>query len=327
MVDPVLKKQLPGCQLAWFLFTPTGLSEIQDLGELVSISAHQAPGESEQSNLENPILVPGPFLIASGEATGGQVLASAGDHPLVIEKQTGNGTVYFVTLDLAGAPFDAWSGTTPFWENLLSPGANYPDWIPSDVSNRQQLAGQMPYTLTNLPMLDLPSTRLLAFWLVFYILLIGPANYFILRWKKSLHLAWITIPAITLIFSIGAYGLGFALHGTDVFVNKISIIELIPDGKANTTSFIGVFSPAQRGYEIEVSGNGLISAMSPFYNPWDSGMPSGGTSSRELKLVQGEPGIVQGVSIEQWSMHSFMVEGTEFEIGDLDYSLQFATRL
>ena len=320
------QKLIAGLPASLVPFTPEGLSEIQDLGELVSLSAHQESGEGEQSRVENPILVPGPYLIASGEATGGQVLARAGDQPLVIEKQNGNGTVYFVALDLTGAPFDAWSGTTHFWENLLSPGANYPDWIPSDVSNRQQLAGQMPYTLTNLPMLDLPSTRLLAFWLVFYILLIGPINYFILRWKKSLHLAWITIPAITLLFSIGAYGLGFALHGTDVFVNKISIIELIPEGKANTTSFIGVFSPAQRGYEIEISGNGLISAMSPFYNPWDSGMPSGGTSSRELKLVQGEPGIVQGVSIEQWSMHSFMVEGTESGIGDLDYSLQFRDR-
>ncbi|OGO34652.1 MAG: hypothetical protein A2Z16_09465 [Chloroflexi bacterium RBG_16_54_18] len=317
------QKTISGLPSSLVPFSPEGLSEIQELGELVSFSAHRVTGETEQSRVENPILVPGPFLISSGEVTGGQVLARSGDHPLVIEKQSGNGTVFFVALDLTVSPFDAWNGTTNFWENLLSPGANYPDWIPPDVSSRQQLAGQMPYTLTNLPMLDLPSTRLLVFWLVLYILLIGPVNYFILRWKKSLHLAWITIPAITLLFSIGAYGLGYALHGTDVFVNKISIIELIPGDQANTTSFIGVFSPAQRGYEIEVSGNGLISAMSPFYNPWDTGMPVGAAPGRELKLVQGEPGIVQGVSIEQWSMHSFMVEGTDSEIGSLEYSLQY----
>lgn len=317
------QKTLAGLPLSLVPFTFEALEELQELTALVGFSAHSATGEEQTPPVEEPIRVPGPFLAAVGEPVDSRILSQQGSVPLVFEKKVGNGTVTFAALDLSSSPFDAWAGTVHFWENLLSPGAAFPDWIPPDVSNRQQMAGQMPYTLTNLPMLDLPSIRLLAFWLVLYILIIGPLNYFILRKKQRLHLAWITIPAITLVFSIGAFGLGYALHGTDVFVNKISVVELVPDGQSQVTSYIGVFSPAQRAYELGVSGDGLISAMSPFYNPWDSAVPAGSPSGRELRLVQGDPGLVQGVSIEQWSMHSFMVEGMQADIGNVGTSLRF----
>lgn len=316
------QKSLAGLTGELAPFIASDLEQLDQLNDLVRFSAGQQTEEVQEPAEEKPIRVPGPFLVSTGSNLGSQVLAQEAGLPILLEKKIGNGAVFFSALDLSLSPFDAWNGTTGFWENLLSPGANFPAWLPSDTSSRQQLTGPMPYTLTNLPMLDLPSIRLLAFWLVLYILLIGPVNYLVLRWKKRLHLAWITIPAITLVFSIGAFGLGYALHGTDVFVNKISIIELIPEGKAQATGFIGIFSPAQRGYEVEVFGNGLVSAMGPFYDPWDSSGQAGVTSTRELKLIQGDPAIVKGLSIEQWSMQSFMVEGVSVDVSDIRGSLE-----
>jgi hypothetical protein len=43
-------------------------------------------------------------------------------------------------------------------------------------------------------------------------------NYLLLRWQKRLHEAWITIPLITIVFSIGAFGLGYALRGTNLIL-------------------------------------------------------------------------------------------------------------
>ena len=40
-----------------------------------------------------------------------------------------------------------------------------------------------------------------------YILLVGPVNYFVLRWRDRLAWAWITIPTLTLAFSALAYGI------------------------------------------------------------------------------------------------------------------------
>ena len=280
---------------------------------------------------ETPITVPGPFLVTdlqtrSGEQldlSGGRQLASQGGRPLLVEWRVGNGYVDFSALDLSGAPFNAWSGTAPFWSALLGSWAAYPDWLPADVSARQQFASNMPYTLSNLPMLDLPSARSLALLLGVYILLVGPINYLVLRRRKKLHLAWITIPAITLIFSIAAFGMGYLLHGTDIFLNKIAVIYLQPSGSARVDTFVGLFSPAQRAYEVQVRGGGLLSPLSPYYDPWTSfETPGGQTTGGVLTLVQGDPGYMRGLSVGQWSLQSFWTEGQPMEFGQLDADIR-----
>jgi hypothetical protein len=318
------QKTTSGLPLSILPINLNGSQELTSLSELESFAAREDLQNITSLTTFEPIRVPGPFVVSSGDVSVGRTLVSQGDLPLIVEADIGGGKVTFVALDLSVSPFDAWNGTTDFWENLLSPDATFPSWAPPDISNRQQLAGQMPYTLSNLPMLDLPSTRGLAFLLGLYILLIGPVNYYVLRRKRILHWAWVTIPAITILFSIGAFGLGYVLHGSDVFLNKIAIVELSPDGTANTNSFIGIFSPAQRGYEVEFSDGGLLSSMSPYYSPWDPAASVGNPATgREIVLIQGNPNSVRGLSIDQWSMNSFMVEGLRFNFGRIPYELSF----
>jgi hypothetical protein len=252
------------------------------------------------------IRVPGPFLVAGGEAAPGVTLAAEGDLPLVHERLVGSGSVDWVALDLATSPFDAWSGTTSFWERLLGPGAAYPPWLAQDMSARQMQAGSMTYALSNLPALDLPSVQGLALLLAVYVLVIGPLNYLVLRWRRRLHLAWVTIPVLTLLFAGGAFGLGYAMRGSDVILNKISVVSVQPDGNASMRSYVGLFSPSQRSYEIQVPGEHLLSPLNPDYNPWG---PGGLATSGEMVFVQGQSGAVRGLAVNQWSMQALMVEG------------------
>jgi hypothetical protein len=270
------------------------------------------------------IRVPGPFILATGSLISGKVVVAQDGIPLLVEQPLGAGNIDLFTLDLSVSPFDAWSGTTLLWQLLLAPGAAFPTWMPVDISARQQLASQMPYSLSNLPMLDIPSARGLALLLGVYILLVGPVNYLFLRWRKRLHWAWITIPAVTIIFSVGSFGLGYLLHGTDIFLNKISIIELQKDGNALVNSYMGLFSPGQQAYKVEIVGDGLISPLAPYYNPWDSA-GSGVNSTQEIVLTQGNPGYVSGLSIDQWSMQSFMVEGMAIDFGIISSDLRLET--
>ncbi|MCC7130607.1 MAG: hypothetical protein B6D39_11025 [Anaerolineae bacterium UTCFX2] len=272
------------------------------------------------SGNEHPIRVPGPFVIAKIQSENARILTPAGDDALIYEWGIGDGYVNFIVLDPAVSPFDAWQGATAFWEKLITPGSAYPDSLPTDVSSHQLFASNMPYALSNLPMLDLPSARGLALMLVFYILLVGPVNYLVLHRMKRLQLAWITIPVITIIFSAASFGVGYLLHGTDIFVNKISLIQVAPTGNAKYDSFIGIFSPAQTAYQVEVRGGGLVSPLSPYYDPWSSQSPP--TSiSRSIKLVQGDPAFVEGLSIDQWSMQSFMSEGSIAKFGTVQADL------
>ena len=269
----------------------------------------------------NPVRVPGPFLSASGEVLEGSILAEENGLPLVIERSVGSGNVDFITLDLAGSPFDAWEGTTVFWSKLLSPGAAYPDWMAPDYPARNMIADRMGYALSSLPALDLPSVKVLSLLLGAYILLVGPLNYIFLRWRKRMDWAWITIPVLTIAFTAGTFGLGYAMRGTDLIMHKLSLIRISQSGVADVTSFLGLFSPAQQSYEIEVTGDGLLSPLRAEYDPWSGGNVSTGGESQ---FLQGNPGIVRGLTVNQWSMQAFMTEGRWQDFGTIDADLTLA---
>lgn len=299
--------------------TAAGLPEsLLPLAPLDLLELDALPGLADFAGAE-AVRVPGPFIMAVGDLAEGRTLAAQDDLPLVRERAVGNGSVDFVAFDLAVSPFDAWTGTTAFWERLLSPGAAYPEWLPPDVSSRQMRSGQMIYALSNLPSLDLPSIRGLGALLAVYVFLIGPVNYFVLRWRKRLHWAWVTIPLITVVFSAGAFGVGYALRGTDLILNKIAVFELQPDGMASVTSYLGLFSPARQSYEIKVVGGGLLSSLSTEYNSWG---PGGPIVAQEMVFLQGDPGRVRGLAVNQWSMQTFMTEGLWTEFGQVVGDLQ-----
>jgi hypothetical protein len=287
---------------------PTSIQEVDILPDL----DHFVPGHE--------LLVPGPFVVATGDHTNAITLVGDDTLALLLEQNFDKGYVNFIALDLAASPFNAWAGTTAFWEALLSPGATYPEWMPWDMSFRQRRSGTMVWALSNLPALDLPSVRSLAVLLGVYILLVGPLNYLILRWKRRLHFAWITIPLITLVFSAGTFGLGYAMRGTDLILNKVAIIEVNPEGTTSLASYMGIFSPAQQSYEIEVLGDALVSPLRPDYDPW--GMSSGLSTGSEAVFIQGNPGFIRGLSVNQWSMQSFMTESNWPDFGSIFSDLE-----
>jgi hypothetical protein len=288
---------------------PNNLIEISDLGEIADFADAET------------VLNPGPFTLATGEASGSRVLVAAGGQPVVLEKKVGSGMVYSIALDLAAAPFNGWPGTTSFWEKLVGPGAIYPDWLPPDMSTRQITANQINYALSSLPALDLPSIQGLAILLGLYIIIIGPVNYAFLRWKKRLHWAWITIPVLTVAFSAGAFGLGYLLRGNDIILNKIAVANPQISGGASLRTYFGLFSPAQQSYQIELNSTGLLSPIRADYDPWSGRAYTGGG---ETVFVQGSPAQVRGLSVDQWSMQAFMTEGIWEGFGEIDPDLHFS---
>lgn len=285
------------------------------------IEVNELPGLEAFLKNEHPIRIPGPFVVARLSPGSGQTLASQNDLILIQEWPLEKGFVNFVALDLTASPFDAWSGSAAFWQKLISPAASFPLNAPPDMSARQQVAGGLVYPLSNLPMLDLPSIQGLAILLGVYILLVGPLNYLLLRRTNRLHLAWVTIPVITLVFSGASFGLGYALRGTDIFINKIAIYRLEPSGRAQVDSYIGLFSPAQRAYEVKLYDAGLVSPLTPYYDPWILPQTSDINLARTVTVVQDNPTVVQGLSVEQWSMQSFISEGMSVEFGPVNASL------
>jgi len=287
------------------------------------ISLDALPGLA-QFVQDKPVRVPGPFLAATGDLNDGQTLAVQENIPLIRERPVGEGYVDFVALDLVSSPFDAWNGTADFWTLLVLQHASYPSEMPPDMSPRQMRAERLIYTLSNLPSLDLPSVKSLAVLLGIYIILVGPVNYIVLRRFKRLQWAWLSIPLVTLLFSGGAFGLGYVLHGTDLILNKVAIVAAQPDGTARVNTYMGLFSPANQSYEIQVDGGGLLSPLTPYYDPFGgSNSPTGS----DLVFVQGDPGSVRGLTVNQWSMQAFMQESVWSNVGSVHGDLHFENQV
>ncbi len=279
-----------------------GAAALAGLGRFASTDAPQSPGS---------------FVLALGTpADDARLLAGDSTRPLLVERRAHNGAVDWCALDLAAAPFEGWSGTLAFWQALAAPGSAFPLDLPQDMSVRQMRSGSMYGALTNIPSLDLPSVRSLSILLVAYVLLVGPVNYLTLRRLKRLHLAWISIPALTVLFAAAAFGIGFSLRGNDLVLNKIAIIEVLPDGPARVNSYIGLFSPRRQAYSIEVKDDGLVSPGEQYY--YDMGAPP----QREMTIQQGNPTLVSGLAVNQWSMQSLMSEDTWADFGALTGDLR-----
>jgi hypothetical protein len=279
---------------------PQGQLDLNDVSALAGFAGNE------------PVRVPGPFVVAVGDVLEGQTLVAQGDVALVRERRVGIGYADLVALDLSASPFDAWAGTAAFWSRLILSSATYPQGMPSDMSVRQMRSGQLSYALSNLPSLALPSVQGLALLLGVYIVLVGPVNYVVLRWRKRLHWAWITIPLITVLFSGGAFGLGYAMRGTDLIVNKIAIVALQPDGAAHVDTYMGLFSPSQQSYEVEIDRDALLSPLNPDSQPFSS---MGTSAVGEAVFIQGQPARVRGLTVNQWSMQTFMSEDTWPDVG------------
>jgi len=302
-----LEKTISGLPATLTPFSLEGITELDTLASLEDFS----DGE--------PILLNGPFIAANISPQ--ENLSTIGDDPsMVLQWAMGNGAISLIPLSLTNSPFNAWSGTPIFWKNLLEPHAYYALWMPRDMSLRQMRANNMYYPLSNLPALDLPSVKSLGILLIVYIAAIGPANYLLLKRVKKLHFAWVTIPVLTVIFTAGAFGLAYGLRGSDIVTNKLSIISLDSDGYAKINSYIGVFSPAQESYEIEVTGDILLSTTtSNYYDAWSSSVtPTIG----ETIFMQENPAKVIGLEIGQWSMQTFNGENDSAFIGQIGSYLQ-----
>lgn len=278
---------------------PVSLSGQQEVTSLTALAEYA--GES--------IPQAGPFLLAESQPVSAAniLLAHETGPPLLVEMEAGTGFVDFIALDLNQAPFNNWTGLIPFAEKILSPGAAWPNQLPTDVEPALIQDSTMASALNNLPALDLPSIRFLGILLAGYIILVGPVNYLILRWQDRMTWAWLTIPALTVAFSGVAYGIGFQLRGSDIIVNQVSLIELSDSGRpADMRTYVGLFSPRRQSYNVAVGGEGLIRPLGEgYYDPWQSNIEVG-----SMRVVQGDPARVRGLTVNKWSMQSFVVEST-----------------
>ncbi len=194
------------------------------------------------------------------EARGGRVIASTLSTPLVIRGAYGFGVVTVVGLDVDGKPFSAWPDRSLFWVRALDLKGSNAGVDAQKAQGRiirqdiHDMATLVRRALDQFQGVTLIPFGWVAGFIVLYILLIGPGDYFFLKKVlKRMELTWITFPTIVVTVSLLAYYAAYVVKGTDLRVNKIDVVDIdLESGRARGTSWVNLFSPQNRDYSVTV---------------------------------------------------------------------------
>lgn len=275
------------------------------------------PGGGSIGAVATTKLLPKPF-------PGIIVLKSSEGMPLAVSGPYGAGRVTVTAFDPSTTAFSAWQGpaASTFWRQTLTGGDTRPASIMAYVAGREEADGaywqygdnsQIITPLLRATSLDAPPVGMIALYLVVYIVVLVPLNYLILKRLDRREWAWVTIPALVVIFSGATYAIGYAAKGGRLYVNRVTIAETSAGSSAaGVYSAFGVFSPHRHDYDVDVADSGALICQpntyrgNYYYDQQDNGDLGSGDPAH---FYQGatDPRI-QGASINMWAIRTFDVQ-------------------
>ena len=220
-------------------------------------------------------------------------LATDDDRALISARSLGAGRLVFIGADVATDDFAGWDGAGRLWSRIIPDTRIAAQFFGAPPVEQQSFA--FIGALGSIAALGVPPAELLLLVIIGYIILIGPLSYIVLRRLDRRELAWITAPALVVVFSAGSYGIGSVTKGGDIILNEIAVVRSAGGGSAATVeSYAGLFSPSRASYDLLVRGDALIAALGSG-NQFDpqTGAPITPTAAVE----QGDPAWLRDLEV------------------------------
>ena len=160
-----------------------------------------------------------------------------------------------------------------------------------------------------------PNLTLIVFYLIIYLILLVPVNYFVLRKLDQRELAWLTTPAIVLLFTFGAYGIGYATKGNRLIFNISGVMETVAgQHEGEMVSSLLLFSPQRTSYRLDLGRDALLVRNFTGDESYDSPSPYGRpyrdesyATQQSLTILQSDDRLaVDRVSVSQWDYRRFI---------------------
>jgi hypothetical protein len=271
----------------------TGVTD-KDLMELLPVKLIGTRSVTALPALESkygmPIQAQQAFIVKEGSAVeNANVTLGERDLPLMVEKPYGSGKVVFLAMDFKRQPLRSWPGTESFWKDLLKGDGLKAD-RPLFVAD-MDVSGQF-YD----PKLATPTFIFMAVFMLLYVLVIWPINYILLKRRKKLDWAWITMPVIILFFSVSIYAGARWWRGGETKTLDRSVVQVFQDARlAKCESYWGIL-PVRKGvHAFKFKNSDTFSKR--FYNGSDG-----------FALVQTGNSSSLDIDMNMWSFRAFDVE-------------------
>lgn len=254
----VLKKWINNGGILLVGTGPNYNKTLSGLADINFINVNGTTTISEINNIKdssgNSFNPEAPLPIIKAESDIGSVIVEEENHPIVFTKESGKGKITIFAFDLGLSPFIDWSKKDEFVENIIAG-----DIINLNVNSEQTLVGngsnnRLFSLVQYLPRDRVPSGKIIITILIMFTIIVGPINYLILRKMDKREKAWITIPVISVIFSIVMLIWGGRVNFNEPLMNNISIIQINNDTNSyDISTFSGITN--FRNGDIDISSN------------------------------------------------------------------------
>lgn len=283
------------------------------------------PGLTALGKMSSSPFPAGPASVAKSSVKPGigLVLAAESGVPLMAARHYGAGQVIFLAFDHLASPFKDWNGQTAFWKRVVSTSvaserlarsvmAEMDDSMLNRGSGYYGGGGQTAYWLQNSglmttlvtqnPKVRVPSINIIGLFLLAYLVMLVPVNYFVLKRRRRLEFAWLTTPAIVLVFTVGAYAIGHTMKGSDLRLREVTMIEATSGSRcAASVTNASLFSPARRSYDLQASDQFALAQVVPMSGT--DRVPDGFIDEASDRCS------VEDVDMAMWSSKTFEASG------------------
>lgn len=272
-------------------FMPVDITGVRNVSGLSALQAYLKDS--------SPLDLQGTVLSVGTIRDGANVLVEQDGVPLLVQKSVGFGTVYYFAADPSLKPLSGWSGNQDLYTLLLGSQPTIPKW-----SNGSWYGFNANQALGAIAELGLPSILYISCLMGMYVFIIGPLNYFVLHRIKRRELAWVTIPALVIVFSFLAYGSGLFYRGTTPILNRLVVAQAW-DGvaQARTQALVGIYSPVRAKYDLDSTEHFLP-------QPFAGGNGDLQPDNNWTAVQEGSDTILPEIRVEIGGMKAMALEGS-----------------
>jgi hypothetical protein len=239
------------------------------------------------------------LLVAAATPRDGQVLAAAGDTPLIINSRQGRGQVTVLLFNPERDPFRSWKNLPSFWARL----AGVPPALYLDASGTPFQRGGYSIDGVFGAMIDSKQVRKLPVeWLLLlliaYLVVIGPLDQYWLKRLKRPMFTWLTFPCYVVCFSLLIYFIGYKLRAGETEWNELHLVDVIANGdhaELRGRTYASIYSPVNATYAV---GSDLHYSVfrGEFHGSWGAG-----SQDERADIVQAGDNFKADIFVPVWT--------------------------
>lgn len=243
---------------------------------------------------------------------------------LVQAIKNGRGSIGIAAFDFGQSPLVGWSNNHHFAEKLIlivNPNITYMDDIDS---MRQQGHGNEYYQIKSVLeyFVEMARNSTSTFYLILfiYVLVVAPINYFILKKLDKRELMWVTVPVISVIFSIIVYLSGFGSRLPETTTNMISIHNMDTQGKSTVSTYAAIYTPEKSKLKIETEDGDKILPINDNYYYMDSSS-SITNEDLEARIISDGNGGIEFVNSSILQPKILEIQSKASNVGKIDANI------